>query len=58
MKMTKELYDLWDNERLYVFLEGEDYVKQKEVEITQCLTSNKRKEFILLAKVDYLLDRQ
>jgi hypothetical protein len=58
MKMARELYDLWDNEGLFVFLEGEEYVAKKEKEITQCLTEKKRKEFILLAKVDYLLERQ
>lgn len=56
--MTKELYDLWDNERLLVFLEGEEYVAKKEKEITQCLTERKRKQFILCTKTDYLLDRQ
>ena len=41
-QMMFELFTLWDNKNLYTFLQGEDYVRQKEREITKQLTNNKR----------------
>ena len=53
-QMMFELFTLWDNKNLYTFLQGEEYVTQKEREITKQLTSNKREMFILLAEFEYI----
>jgi len=53
-QMMFELFTLWDNKNLYTFLEGEEYVKEKEREITKQLTNHKREMFILLAEFEYI----
>lgn len=53
-QMMYELFTLWDNQNLYTFLRGEEYVKQQEREITKQLTTNKREMFILLAEFEYI----
>jgi hypothetical protein len=53
-QMMFELFTLWDNKNLYTFLQGEEYVTQKEREITKQLTNNKREMFILLAEFEYI----
>ena len=53
-QMMYELFTLWDNKNLYTFLQGEEYVKQKEREITKHLTKDKREMFILLAEFEYI----
>lgn len=53
-QMMYELFTLWDNQNLYTFLNGEEYVKQQEREICKQLTKNKREMFILLAEFEYI----
>jgi hypothetical protein len=53
-QMVYELFTLWDNKNLYEFLNGEEYVRQQEREITKQLTKKDREMFILLAEFDYI----
>lgn len=53
-QMMYELFTLWDNQNLYTFLRGEEYVRQQEREITKQLTRDKREMFILLAEFEYI----
>lgn len=56
--MVAELRHLWDNYELIKFLEGEDYIKQREDEICACKTSKKKHMFILLTRFDWLLEQE
>lgn len=53
-QMMYELFTLWDNQNLYTFLRGEEYVRKQEREITKQLTKDKREMFILLAEFEYI----
>lgn len=53
-QMMYELFTLWDNQNLYTFLQGEEYVKEREHEICKQLPKNKREMFILLAEFEYI----
>lgn len=53
-QMMYELFTLWDNQNLYTFLKGEEYVKEQEHEICKQLTKDKREMFILLAEFEYI----
>lgn len=53
--MLRSLHNLWDNEELYTFLKGKDYIDKVEIEITECMTNEDRKMFLILAKFDYML---
>lgn len=37
VEMERELNNLWDNEILYKFVFGPDYVKKRELEIMECV---------------------
>ena len=39
LKMIDELYDLWDNQELYRFIKGREYIRERELEITECIPS-------------------
>jgi hypothetical protein len=36
-QIERELNNLWDNEILYKFVFGSDYVKKRELEIMECI---------------------
>ncbi len=58
IQMVAELRHLWDNYELIKFLEGEDYIKQREDEICACKTSANKHMFILLTRFDWLLEQE
>jgi len=55
MKMRDELYALWNNYELYVFLEGYDWVQNQEHEICHLLTRDEREVFIETNRCDWIL---
>jgi hypothetical protein len=57
-QMVSKLYNLWDNELLYKFIHGSQYVRKRELDICECLSDidNKRKLFIELVRFDYIMD--
>lgn len=54
-QMRDELYALWDNIEVYVFVEGYNYVQKREHEICHILTLHDRKVFIETNRCDWLL---
>jgi len=57
-QMVNELYYLWDNYLLYKFLEGNEYIIQKELEICECLVDKERLDFISTSRVIYDINRE
>ncbi len=55
-KMIDELYHLWENEPLYKFINGSEYIRERELEICQCIPNIKHERdlFIEVTRCDYL----
>ena len=53
--MRDELYTLWDNFEIYVFLQGYAWCKNREQEICHILTTDEREVFIETNRCDWLL---
>ena len=51
--MEHQLFELWDNARLYEFLKGPEYVEQLENEITKSLDKRERLVFIGVCREFY-----
>ncbi len=54
--MRDELFTLWDNFELYVFLKGYDWIKNKENEICSCLTKDSREVFIETNRCSWIVN--
>jgi hypothetical protein len=54
-QMRDELYTLWNNYEVYVFLQGYDWVKNREHEICHILTTDEREVFIETNRCDWIL---
>lgn len=57
-QMYDDLFKLWNNTELYVFLKGSDYIKQQEHEICHIMTKQDRYLFIELTRFDWLMLEQ
>lgn len=55
LRIIDELHQLWDNFPLYRFLREEEWMRQKELEIAECLID--RHEFIEKARLVYKATR-
>ena len=55
MKMRDELFTLWDNYELYVFLKGYDWIQNREHEICHLFTKDEREVFIETNRCDWIL---
>jgi hypothetical protein len=55
MKMREELFTLWDNYELYVFLKGYEWVQNREHEICHLFTNDEREVFIETNRCDWIL---
>lgn len=57
-QMVIELRQLWENYDIYKFLEGEDFIRKKELSICECIPNHKgeRDMFIDLNRFDWLLE--
>lgn len=51
--MRNKLFELWDNQRLYEFLKGPEYVEQLENEITKSLSQKDKIVFIGVCREYY-----
>lgn len=47
-RMRQELHHLWENEAVYAFVGGPNYIKKRELEICECLVD--REYFIGITK--------
>ena len=56
--MVSELKTLWNNIPIYKFLCGEEYIRNKELEICECIPNYRyqRDMFIELTRFDWLTD--
>ena len=54
--MRDELFTLWNNFEVYVFLQGYDWCKKREQEICHILTTDERLVFIETNRCDWFLD--
>lgn len=55
-QMRAELFSLWDNFELYVFLKGYDWIKEREHEVCHFLTKDEQEVFIETNRCDWILD--
>ncbi len=53
--MRDELFNLWNNFEVYVFLQGYDWCSKREHEICHILTKHERNMFIELNRCDWIL---
>lgn len=56
LQISQELYQLWSNYDLYKFVNGVDWIRQRELEIAECLTMEDRETWIELCRSLYLMD--
>ena len=56
--MYNDLFTLWNNTELYVFLKGSDYIVKQEHEICHIMTKQERNMFIELTRFDWLIAEQ
>lgn len=56
--MANQLHTLWDNYTLYTFLEGEAYIRKRELEICACIPNyqQERDIFIEVNRCDWILN--
>ena len=57
-QMYDDLFKLWNNTELYVFLKGSEYITQQEHEICHIMTKKERHLFIELTRFDWLMLEQ
>ena len=57
--MVEELYHLWDNQELYRFIKGREYIRQRELEITECIPNKDLEKdfFIEIARTQWIDER-
>ena len=55
--MRDELFQLWNNYELYVFLQGYAWCKKREHEICHIMTKDEREVFIETNRCDWLLEQ-
>ena len=58
-KMIEQLNHLWDNQELYTFFHGTEFIRYKELEICECLPDRnyERDLFIELTRCDWILEQ-
>lgn len=56
-QMREQLFQLWNNYEVYVFLQGYEWVKNREREICHILTRGPRELFIETTRCDWLLSQ-
>lgn len=55
--MRDELFQLWNNYELYVFLQGYEWCRKHEHEICHIMTKDERLVFIETNRCDWLLEQ-
>ena len=55
-QMRDELFALWNNFEVYIFLQGHDWCRKREHEICHIMTKDEREVFIETNRCDWLLD--
>jgi hypothetical protein len=55
--MRDELFQLWNNFELYVFMQGYEWCKKREHEICHIMTKDEREVFIETNRCDWLLEQ-
>lgn len=55
--MREQLYHLWNNYEILKFLKGEQYIRNREDAICECLSKRQRNLFIELQRFDYIVEQ-
>jgi hypothetical protein len=54
--MREELFHLWNNYEVFMFLKGYVWIKKREYDICECLSKDNRIVFIETNRCDWILD--
>lgn len=55
-QMREQLFHLWDNYEILIFLKGHDYIEKRERLICECLTDRQSVLFVELQRFDWIVD--
>lgn len=53
LEIIEQLYNLWDNYPLYKFVNDAQWIRKRELQISECLID--REEFIEICRINYKL---